>query len=171
MGQEDVRRDLKELRDQVQALQDALMRVMEPYADLAASLGQLQDLARGYLRLLDLYARQGSISPDAVIPSLKDDIARHIVAALVDRPDRNISQIADAVKARRGTASRRIVRERLEDLETRGIVVAIRESRGRTFRVSEDVMRKWSQVLGFPKYEDRPGKVPSPRGGIDVEGK
>jgi len=156
MAGEDIRKDLKELREQIEALREALAAAAQPYAQLVASMERLQEIARGYFRLLDLYQRHGSISPDLVVPGLKDDISRHIVAALFERQDRNISQITDAVKGRRGTASRRIVRERLEDLQRQGIVVATPGSRTRTFRVAEEVAEKWSQVLGVPKYRDQP---------------
>lgn len=156
MAGEDVRSDIRELRDQVEALRDALTRAMKPYADLARYIEQLQALARNYLRLMDLYRRFGAISPDLIVPGLKDDIARHIVTALIERGDRNISQITEAVKGKRGTASRRIVRERLENLQRQGIVVATPGHRTRTFRVADEVAEKWSQVLGMPKYRDQP---------------
>ncbi len=159
MAEEDVRRDLRELRKQVEALREALAKVAEPYAQVAGYLERLQSLSRGYVRLLELVERHGAVSPDLAVPGLKDDISRHIVSALLDKGDRNISQITDAVKARRGTASRRIVRERLEGLVGQGVVVADDGSKGRTFRVAEAVRDRWSQVLGFPKYGDRPGNV------------
>ncbi|HKZ89207.1 MAG TPA: hypothetical protein VJ300_02995 [Thermoplasmata archaeon] len=147
--QEDVRRDLRELRDQVESLRDAFSKALEPYRDLAAHLERLQDLSRGYFRLLDLYQRYGGVSPDLAVPGLKDDISRHIVASLFDKPDRNISQITEAVKAKRGTASRRIVRERLEDLVGKGVVRAADGPRGRTFRVTDEIAAKWSEILGL----------------------
>jgi hypothetical protein len=156
MGQDDLQKEIRELRDQIEALRAALSDVARPYTELMAYVGRLQDASRGYFRILDLYAKYGKVSPDLVIPGLKDDISRHIVVALFDRPDRNISQITEAVKGKRGTASRRIVRERLEDLERQGIVVATPGSGTRTFRVAEAVAEKWSQVLGVPKYRDRP---------------
>jgi DNA-binding transcriptional ArsR family regulator len=156
MSQDDLQKEIRELRDQIEALRAALSDVARPYTELMAYVGRLQDVSRGYFRILDLYARYGKVSPDLVIPGLKDDISRHIVVALFDRPDRNISQITEAVKGKRGTASRRIVRERLEDLERQGIVVAAPGSRTRTFRVAEEVADKWSQVLGVDKYRDQP---------------
>lgn len=159
MAQEDIRRDLRELREQIEALREVFARVAKPYAELAAYVEQLQALSRGYFRILDLYQRHGAITPDLAIPGLRDDISKHIVSALFEKGDRNISQLTEAVKARRGTASRRIVRERLNQLEDRGVVVASAASRGRTFRISEDVAAKWSQVLGFTKYEDQPKKT------------
>ncbi len=155
MAGEDIRKDLRELRQQIEALREVFDRVAQPYADLARSVEQLQDLSRRYLKFMDLIGRYGAVSPELAVPGLKDDISRHIVHVLVERGDRNISQITEAVKAKRGTASRRIVRERLADLERGGIVMASRASRNRTFRLSDDVIEKWSQVLGLAKYEDR----------------
>ncbi len=163
MAGEDVRKELRELREQIEGLREALSKVTGPYTELVGYVEQLQSLSRGYFRLLDLVARHGAVSPDLAVPGLKDDISRHIVSALMDKGDRNISQITDAVKERRGTASRRIVRERLEDLVGQGLVVADDGSRGRTFRVSDGVRERWSQVLGFSKYGDRPGNVQEKR--------
>ncbi len=157
MAGEDLKEELRELREQIESLREALAQATEPYRELMRYVDRLQDLARDYFRLLELYARHGSVSPDLVLPGLKDDISRHIVLSLFEKPDRNITQITDAVRARRGTASRRIVRERLEALRKQGVVVASPDSRGRSFRISDDVADKWSQVLGFPKYGDRRG--------------
>src|SRR5438876_4373056 len=156
MTQDDLRKEIRELRAQIEALRAALSDVARPYTELVAYLDRLQDVSRGYFRILDLYAKYGKVSPDLVIPGLKDDISRHIVAVLFDRPDRNISQITDAVKGKRGTASRRIVRARLADLKEQGIVEATPGARTRTFRVADVVAEKWSQVLGVPKYRDQP---------------
>ena len=156
MAQDDLRKELRDLRDQIEALRSALSDAARPYTELMSYVERLQDFSRGYFRLLDLYAKYGKVSPDLVIPGLKDDISRHIVVALFDKPDRNISQITEAVKGKRGTASRRIVRARLADLKEQGIVVATPGSRTRTFRVADGVAEKWSQVLGVPKYKDQP---------------
>ena len=155
MTQDDLRKEIRELRAQIEALRTALSDVTRPYTELMAYVNRLQDASRGYFRILGLYAEHGKVSPDLVIPGLRDDISRHIVVALFDRPDRNISQITEAVKGKRGTASRRIVRARLEDLQRQGIVVATPGSRTRTFRVANEVAEKWSQVLGVPKYRDQ----------------
>ena len=156
MGEGDLQDDVRELRKQVEALREVLGEVAEPYREIASYFDQLQTITRGYFRLLDLYTKHGAVSPDLVIPGLKDDISKHIVTALFEKGDRNISQITESVKGKRGTASRRIVRERIQELEGQGVLVSARGSRGRTFRVSEDIVEKWSQVLGFPKYKDQP---------------
>lgn len=151
MAKGELQDDVRELRRQVEALREALAKVAEPYRELAGYMEQLQTIARGYFRLLDLYAKHGAVSPDVVVPGLKDDISKAILTVLFEKGDRNISQITEAVKGKRGTASRRIVRERLQGLVEQGVVVASGASRGRTYRVSEEVTAKWSQVLGLSK--------------------
>jgi len=156
MADGDLQKDVRELRKQVEALREALAKVAEPYREIAGYMEQLQTITRGYFRLLDLYAKHGSVSPDVVVPGLKDDISKAILTVLFEKGDRNISQITEAVKGKRGTASRRIVRERLQELVKQGVVVASEGSRGHTYRVSEEVAKKWSQVLGLSKYGDQP---------------
>ncbi len=157
MAEGNLQKDVKELRRQVEALREALAKVAEPYREIAGYMEQLQTITRGYFRLLDLYAKHGAVSPDLVIPGLKDDISKAILTVLFEKGDRNISQITEAVKGKRGTASRRIVRERLQDLVARGAVVATEGSRAPTYRVSEEVAAKWSQMLGLSKYGDQSG--------------
>ena len=81
MTQDDLQKEIRELRAQIEALRSALSDVTRPYTELMAYVGRLQDVSRGYFRILDLYAKYGKVSPDLVIPGLKDDISRHIVVA------------------------------------------------------------------------------------------
>ncbi len=156
MAKGDLQEDVRELRTQVEALREALAKVAEPYREIAGYMGQLQTITRGYFRLLDLYAKHGSVAPDVVVPGLKDDISKAIISTLFEKSDRNISQITESVKGKRGTASRRIVRERLQELVKQGVIVESAASRGHTYRVSDEVTAKWSQVLGLSKYGDQP---------------
>ncbi len=151
MAEGDLSKDVRELRKQVDALREALDKVAGPYREIAGFMEQLRSVTRGYFRLLDLYAKHGAVSPDVVVPGLKDDISKAILTSLFEKGDRNISQITDSVKGKRGTASRRIVRERLQELVRQGVVVESAASRGHTYRVSEEVTAKWSQVLGLSK--------------------
>jgi len=160
MGEDDVRKEIQELRDQMEALSGALDRIAKPYGQLFEYLERFQGIAKSYFRVLDLYQKYGSVSPEIVIPGLKDPISKEIVKALFEKGDRNISQITEAVKARRGTASRRIVRDRLEALERDGVVVASGQGKVRTFAVSQAVVDKWSQVLGLAKSQEQVSKEP-----------
>lgn len=167
MAKGDLQDDVRALRRQVEALRDAFAKVAEPYREIAGYLEQLQSISRGHFRLLDLYAKPGAVSPDVVVPGLKDDISEAIVTALFEKADRNISQIAEAVKVRRGTASRRIVREGIQTLVKDGVIVASSGARGHTYRVSEEVVEKWSHVLGLSKCGDQPETTQEERGGPD----
>src|SRR5256885_3929633 len=163
MTQDDLQKEIRELRSQIEALRSALSDVTRPYTELMAYVGRLQDVSRGYFRILDLYAKYGKVSPDLVIPGLKDDISRHIVVALFDRPDRNISQITEAVKRKRGTASRRIVRQRLDDVGRQRSVGATPRSPTRPVPGAEARGQAWAQGL-------RAAKHPAPRrGGLATE--
>src|SRR2546427_9801447 len=115
MVQDDLQKEIRELRSQIDALRTALTDVTRPYAELMRYVDRLQDASRGYFRILGLYTKYGTVSPDLVIPGLKDDISRHIVVALVDRPDGKIYQITEAVKPTRGTAVTQIVAKQLHD--------------------------------------------------------
>ncbi len=155
MAEKDLRKEIQELREQMEALSAALDRIAQPYGQLLGYLERFQGIARSYFRVLDLYQRYGAISPEIVVPGLKDPISTEIVKALFEKGDRNISQITEAVKARRGTASRRIVRQRLEALVADGGGVAEGQGKIRTFDVAPAVVEKWSQILGLAKPDDQ----------------
>lgn len=57
----------------------------------------------------------------------KDDISWQIIKTLDNSRPLNISQITAAVRAERGTASRRIIRERVQSLLKRGILKVIED--------------------------------------------
>ena len=93
MAKGDIQEDVRELRKQVEALREAIATVAKPYRELADYVEQLQTMTRGYFRLLDLYAKHGAVSPDIVVPGLKDDISKAILTTLFEKSERNISQI------------------------------------------------------------------------------
>jgi DNA-binding transcriptional ArsR family regulator len=154
----DVGEQIKELGDKMDEMESALARVVSPYSEIADYLRKFQQVVGNYMRLMDLYQRHGAISPEPAIPGLRDPISRDIVRILFDKGDRNISQITDALKARRGTASRRIVREKLTELEESGVVVVSKDTRWPTYAISDEVARKWAEILGLTPAtgEDEP---------------
>jgi DNA-binding transcriptional ArsR family regulator len=142
-------RKIEELTERISSLEAALREVTRPYAQLVEQLGQFQSVVNKYFRLLDLYQRHGAISVDTIFPEVKDPMSREIMRILMDRPGLNISQVSDELRARTGSSSRRIVRSRLDGLVTQGLLVEEGTSKSRTFRVSDKVISKWSQVLGL----------------------
>jgi DNA-binding transcriptional ArsR family regulator len=142
--EEDLRDEVRKLSARIGELEGMLVQLREPF-------GQLQDVSRNYFRLIELYMRFGEVSPEAAIPGLKDPISRDIVNALFQKGGQNISEITEAVRARRGTASRRIVRDKLAELGRDGIVRGERRTKTVEYHVSDEVVRKWSQLLGFHK--------------------
>ena len=156
MGEEELKDEITELKNQIAGLSEALERVTKPYQQVLGQVEVLQDVARRYFNLLELYQRYGEISPEVIIPGLKDPISREIVRILFDKGDRNISQIAEQMRQRRGSASRRIIRNRLEKMMEEGVIRVSSEGKQRRFRVSDEVVQKWSQVLGLHKYKGQP---------------
>lgn len=74
----------------------------------------------------------------ARFPELKyDDISKSIVDVLEKKGSMNISQLTEQVRKERGTASRRIVRERVDVLIESGILREIDEGYGRQIELEE----------------------------------
>lgn len=144
-------RRIEELSERIASLEAAMSQIARPYAELAEQLAQMQAMVGRYFRLLDLYQRHGMISIEIVLPQVKDPMSREIIRILMDRPGMNISQVTEELRARTGSSSRRIVRSRLENLVKAGLLVESRGRREKTFRISEDVIKKWSDVLGLSK--------------------
>jgi hypothetical protein len=140
-----------ELLEEIQELQQRIASLEEMFAQVMRPLTGMRETAQGYHRLLRLYLRFGRISPDTLVPGLRDDIGREILQVLFERDGQNISQITDAVKERRGTSSRRIVRDRLADLEAREVVERRRRGKIDHFHITEEMVRKWSRMLGLEK--------------------
>lgn len=148
---EDIRKEIKELSEKIDKLEETLSKISKPYSDIVGYMGQFQSVSRGYFRLLDLYEKHGSLSPEIIIPELKDPISKEIVVVLFTKKEQNISQITEKLKKRRGTASRRTVREKLQSLLEDNIVVCEEGSKTKKYSISDEVVEKWSQVLGLPK--------------------
>ncbi len=145
----DLKEEVRRLSGRIAELEGMLSQLREPFS-------QLQDIGRNYFRLIELYMKFGEVSPAAAIPGLKDPMSRDIVNALFQRSGQNISEITEMVRGRRGSASRRIIRERLAELEEQGIVRGERRSKTVEYHVSDELVRKWSQMLGIVKRGDRP---------------
>ncbi|MCX6650201.1 MAG: hypothetical protein NT131_00870 [Methanomassiliicoccales archaeon] len=151
MAGTDEAKRIEELTERIAQLEAAFRQVSIPYAELVTQLANFQETVGKYFRLMDLYQRYGVVSVDTILPEVKDPISKDILRILLDRPDLNISQLTEELKSRRGTSSRRIVRDKLNELSEQKLVVEEAGRNEKTYRLSEQVVRKWSQVLGLSK--------------------
>ena len=147
---EALREEIRDLSEKVAELESALRTATRPISDLMSQLEGMNRIAGNYFRLLELYHRKGSISPEAVLPEVKDPISIEIIKVLVDRSGLNVSEITDALRERRGTASRTVVRERLQQLVSEGYVTTQDGPQGVIqYSISEEVADRWYRLLGL----------------------
>jgi len=135
---------IKILNKRIDELEQMLSVFLKPMQDIRSS-------ANSYLRLVSLLLEHGGLTPDVLLPDLQDPIAQEIVRVLTKRSDVNISQITELVRTKRGTASRRIIREKLTILEQNQTVTKQMVGSRNVYRLSDEVLKKWSQILGFTK--------------------
>jgi DNA-binding transcriptional ArsR family regulator len=145
----DLKKEIKELNKRITELEKMLSVMIEP-------LRNVSHTTQNYLKITRLLLDHGGLTPDLIIPEIKDNISRYIVRVLMKKSNQNISQITELVKSIRGTASRRIIRQRLKELEKKEIVE--RELKGKlyVYRLTQKVIKKWSKMLGFNIYNDQP---------------
>jgi DNA-binding transcriptional ArsR family regulator len=144
-------RKIEELTERIESLESALREVTRPYAQLVEQLSQFQGVVQRYFRLLDLYQRHGVVAVDVILPEVKDSMSKEILRILMDRPGLKISQISEALRTRTGSSSRRIVRTSLDKLVEQDLLTEEESAKAHTYRVSERVIKKWSEVLTLSK--------------------
>lgn len=162
MPEEDVKDQIKALAEKMDGLEESMKMVSGPYSQLLEYLERFQKISSSYFRLMDLYEKYGEISPDLLMPGVKDLISREIVKILFERDGQNITQIAGKLKERRGSSSRRIVRERLKMLREKGVVTEKGSERSKEYWLAEGYVRKWYELLGIGASDQ--GKPPSKDG-------
>ncbi len=149
MVEENLEKQIKALAEKMESVEETVGKVAAPYSQLLEYVERFQKISSSYFKMLGLYQRYGAISPDLLIPGVKDSISRDIVKVLFERDGQNISQITEKLKAMRGTASRRIVRERLALLAEKGVVRAKGSSRAKVYWLTEEYVDKWYDLLGL----------------------
>ena len=142
--EKDLTDEVKELNKRISDLEKMLSVLMKPFNDIRKT-------TESYMRLAGLLLDHGGLTPDIILPELKDPISKDIVRVLLERPEQNVSQITDLVKSRRGTASRRIIREKLVDLEKKNIIQKQQRGSRTVFSLTAEVIKKWTQLLGLTK--------------------
>ncbi len=139
------------MTDKISQLEASLKEVTKPYSEIASQLRQFQGVVQKYFRLIDLYQKHGVLAVDVILPEVKDRISKEIIRILFDHPGYNITQIAEELRSRTGSSSRRIVREKLAQLVELGYVGESVGKKAKEYKVSEQVVKKWSEVLGLSK--------------------
>jgi DNA-binding transcriptional ArsR family regulator len=156
MPDEDLKKQIKSLSEKMESVEETMSKVSQPYSQLLEYIERFQKISSSYFKMLGLYQRYGAISPDLLIPGVKDSISRDIVKVLFERDGQNISQITDKLKEMRGTSSRRIVRERLKLLEEKGVVKGKGSSRSKDYWLTEEYIEKWYNLIGLGPAKDNP---------------
>ena len=139
----------KDLADEVKELNK---RISELEKMLSVFIKPLQDVRKttsNYMRLTGLLLDHGGLTPDLILPEIKDPISKEIVRVLMDRSEQNISQITELIRSKRGTASRRIIREKIQELAEKNIIQKHQKGSLYVYSLDEEVIKKWSQMLGF----------------------
>jgi len=146
---EELQEQIKALAEKMESVEESMSKVAQPYSQLLEYIERFQKISSSYFKMLGLYQRYGAISPDLLIPGVKDPISRDIVKVLFERDGQNISQITDKLKDMRGTSSRRIVRGRLKELETKGVLRSKGSPKSKDYWLTEEYVDKWYQLLGL----------------------
>lgn len=146
---EQLQEQIRALSAKMEDVEDALSRVSQPYSQLLEYIERFQKISSSYFKMLGLYQRYGAISPDLLIPGVKDPISRDIVKVLFERDGQNISQITEKLRTMRGSSSRRIVRDRLKELEAKGVVRSKGSPKSKDYWLTEEYVEKWYDLLGL----------------------
>jgi DNA-binding transcriptional ArsR family regulator len=138
----DLEKQVKDLSNRINELEKMLSLALKP-------LRQVGKTTQNYLKITSLILEHGGLTPDMILPEIKDNISREIVRALMERKEQNISQITELVRTKRGTASRRIIRERIKKLQEKEVVEKKLKGKTQVYSLTDKVIKKWSKLLGF----------------------
>ena len=140
--EKDLADEVKELNKRISDLEKMLSVLLKPLTDVRKTTER-------YLKLAGLLLDHGGLTPDVILPELKDPISKDIVRVLLERPEQNVSQITDLVKSKLGSASRRIIRTKLLDLEQQHIIQRQQQGSRSIYSLTPEVIKKWTQLLGL----------------------
>jgi predicted transcriptional regulator len=140
---------LEEVQDRLDEISRRLARVEVLMERIGPGLDEVTDSARiiregfefydGMVKLMSKFTRAERL--ESRFGDLKrDEISWRIIQILDNSRPLNISQLTAAVRAERGSASRRIIRERVNKLVERGILktVEMEDDRGRYFALVKE---------------------------------
>ena len=147
---EDLRKEIKSLKSQVDTLEGMVKNLMNMHKNVLEELSIGTEVEDRYIKMLSIYERFGRIST-SVMPEIEDPVSERIVEVLLDKKSANISQITREVRQKRGSGSRHTIRKRLKDLEDRDIVKKFGGSRGKSYRLTPEIVEEWAEMLGIKR--------------------
>jgi cell division septum initiation protein DivIVA len=135
-------KEIQQLQQRIKELEVMLSQALQPIQNFSKTTQQ-------YLRLVNLLLEHGGLTTEVILPQIKDPISQQIIRSLLDKPNQNVSEITQRVKSKRGTASRRIIRKKIQYLIDQKIVESTQKNARIVYRLTNEVIKKWSQLLGF----------------------
>ena len=132
------------LDETIQRLADLESKIEKISPDIKDATGSL-NMTLAILRTFQEVTNVATIfSPSKWLMRLRPDvnldaIERLIVDVLTREGPKNISQLTASVRMERGTASRRIIRDKVNDMIVRKIVKEIDEGYGRVIKMAIDI--------------------------------
>jgi hypothetical protein len=138
---ESLNNKLDQTIERISALEKKIEDMSPDLSDATGSLNMTLAILKTFQEVTNVAT---IFSPSKWIMRLRPDvnldaIERVIVDVLTRDGPKNISQLTASVKQERGTASRRIIREKVNDMIEREIVEEIDEGFGRVIRMLIDV--------------------------------
>lgn len=144
---EELYKEIKALNKRINELETMLKTIVQPFQEIQ----EMGKSTSNYFRLIGLMLEHGGLTPDTLFSEIKDPIEKTIIQILTQKKDLNISQLTDHVRSKRGTASRRIIRKKIKNLEEKDMVEPIQQGSRIVYRLTDRVIKKWAQVLGLTK--------------------
>ncbi|MCE4613941.1 MAG: helix-turn-helix domain-containing protein [Desulfurococcales archaeon] len=118
---------------------EALLRSITSYDDsLTPLIIFLVELGlTAPIKLVDVFKRMKKAYRDLIDIGIRDDITKSMISIIASKGELNVSELEREVRRLRGTASRRIIYERLKTLESAGIVISVKRGNRRYVKLSE----------------------------------
>ncbi|MCK5548282.1 MAG: hypothetical protein KAI64_04660, partial [Thermoplasmata archaeon] len=85
VAEKDMKKEREWLKKEIDELGKRLGRLEEILGELSSPLERFQDVTSSYFKLLNLYSEHGTISPEVIVPEVKDPISKDIIQILFEK--------------------------------------------------------------------------------------
>ncbi|MBW1855168.1 MAG: hypothetical protein JRJ00_10905, partial [Deltaproteobacteria bacterium] len=145
------KKEIEVLSEKIDNLETMIVDMYQPYQEAMGYMAKFNELASGYMKIIGLYQKHGKVSPEMLVPTVKDPIAQEILVILFEKKELNVSQIAEQLKEKRGSASRKTVRDKLVILEDANAIEVLDDKKVKKYKVSDELVEQWLKLLGVMK--------------------